>query len=179
MMKLTFGPRGTWRLEWQRKLIKVTCSIFPDTERSWWKEKNTPGSLIKMQEKVNTAFSSPPLLLLYSLFSWSIWEPLKEPVKCGLSGMNKPRWDIFRLCLVGFLHLNKQFVVVPVIPPPLAKVDSNTRPCSKLGGAILIGGEGGGGCYISQICDKLKCSAILSKKGQFLAAVSQHFCRWL
>ena len=27
-------------------------------------------------------------LLLYSLFCWSIWEPLKKPSKCRLCGMN-------------------------------------------------------------------------------------------
>ena len=27
-------------------------------------------------------------LLLYSLFCWSIWEPLKKPVQCGLSRIN-------------------------------------------------------------------------------------------
>ena len=40
-------------------------------------------------------------LLLYSLFCWSFCEPLKKPVKCGLSGMNnffetkKPPKDSF------------------------------------------------------------------------------------
>ena len=34
-----------------------------------------------------TAFTTGSLLL-YSLFCWSICEPLKKPVKCGLSGMN-------------------------------------------------------------------------------------------
>ena len=60
-------------------------------------------------------------LLLYSLLSWSFCKPLKKPVKCGLSGMNNfiemkkppkdsfPRLMIFRLCLVGYLHLNKRF----------------------------------------------------------------------
>lgn len=33
------------------------------------------------------------LLLYYSFLSWSIWEPLKKPVKCGLSGINK--WGIW------------------------------------------------------------------------------------
>ena len=60
-------------------------------------------------------------LLLYSLFCWNFWEPLKKPVKCGLSAMNNfikmkktsedsfPRLKIFRLCLVGYLHLSKRF----------------------------------------------------------------------
>ena len=39
-------------------------------------------------------------------------------------------------------------------PPPLIKVASNTRPCSKLGGTTLNGREEGGQYYISQTCDQ-------------------------
>ena len=43
-------------------------------------------------------------------------------------------------------------LVIP--PPPLIKVASNTRPCSKLGGTTLNGREEGGQYYISQTCDQ-------------------------
>ena len=39
-------------------------------------------------------------------------------------------------------------------PPPLIKVASNTKPCSKLGGTTLNGREEGGQYYISQTCDQ-------------------------
>ena len=39
-------------------------------------------------------------------------------------------------------------------PPPLIKVASNTRLCSKLGGTTLKGREEGGRYYISQTCDQ-------------------------
>ena len=39
-------------------------------------------------------------------------------------------------------------------PPPLIKVASNTRPCSKLGGITLNGREKGGQYYTSQTCDQ-------------------------
>ena len=45
--------------------------------------------------------------------------------------------------------------LVLVIPsPPLIKVASNTRPCSKLGGTTLNGREEGGQYYILQTCDQ-------------------------
>ena len=39
------------------------------------------------------------------------------------------------------------------LPPPLIKVNSNTRSCSKLGGTTLNEREEGGQYYISQTCD--------------------------
>ena len=44
-------------------------------------------------------------------------------------------------------------LVLMIPPPPLVKVASNTRSCSKLGGTTLSGREEGGECYISQTCD--------------------------
>ena len=45
--------------------------------------------------------------------------------------------------------------LVLVVPtPPLIRVASNTRPCSKLGGTTLNGKEEGGQYYISQTCDQ-------------------------
>ena len=45
-------------------------------------------------------------------------------------------------------------LVLVIPPPPLIKVASNTRPCSKLGGTTLNGREEGGQYYIPQICDQ-------------------------
>ena len=62
-------------------------------------------------------------------------------------------------------------------PPPLFKVASNTRQCSKLGGTTLNGGEEEGG-LLFYLTD-LWLAAIWSKTGCFLVSVSQHFCNWL
>ena len=43
-------------------------------------------------------------------------------------------------------------LVIP--PPPLIKVASNTRPCSKRGGTTLNWREEGGQYYILQTCDQ-------------------------
>ena len=43
-------------------------------------------------------------------------------------------------------------LVLVIPPPPLIKVASNTRPCSKLGGTTLNGREEGGQYYISHTC---------------------------
>ena len=45
-------------------------------------------------------------------------------------------------------------LVLVIPPPPLIKVASNTRPCSKLGGTTLNRREEGGQYYISQTCDQ-------------------------
>ena len=59
-----------------------------------------------------------------------------------------------RHCTV-FWHKWPVYDLVLVIPPPpLIKVASNTRPCSKLGGTTLNGREEGGQYYISQTCDQ-------------------------
>ena len=44
-------------------------------------------------------------------------------------------------------------LVLVIPPPPLIKIASNTRPCSKLGGTTFNGREEGGQCYMSQTCD--------------------------
>ena len=50
-------------------------------------------------------------------------------------------------------------VVLVIPPPPLIKVASNTRPCSKLGGTTFNGKEEGGQYYISQTCDQQRLEA--------------------
>ena len=45
-------------------------------------------------------------------------------------------------------------LVLVIPPPPLIKVATNTRPCSKLGGTTLNGREEGGQYYILQTCDQ-------------------------
>ena len=45
-------------------------------------------------------------------------------------------------------------LVLVIPPPPLIKVASNTRPCSKLGGTTLNGRDEGDQYYISQTCDQ-------------------------
>ena len=60
----------------------------------------------------------------------------------------------FRHCTVFWHRWPVLDLVLVVPPPPLIKVSSNTRPCSKLGGIILNGREEGGQYYISQTCDQ-------------------------
>ena len=38
-------------------------------------------------------------LLLYSLICWSIWEPLKKPIKCWLCGMNNFKGGYYHILL--------------------------------------------------------------------------------
>ena len=100
------------------------------------------------------------LLLYYSFLSWSIWEPLKKPVKCGLSGIDK--WVIWpkmrhsrsgiwllsqnadqhhnRKDLGGglFYHFNCQLIYWEIWPKVFKKVK-----CPGVCGARW--GEGGGG----------------------------------
>ena len=59
-----------------------------------------------------------------------------------------------RYCTVFWHKWPFHDFVVVIPPPPLIKVASNTRPCSKLGGTTLNGREEGGQYYISQTCDQ-------------------------
>ena len=99
------------------------------------------------------------LLLYYSFISWSIWEPLKKPVECGLSGINKwgiwpkmrhSRSGIWLLSqnadqhhnwkdLAGglFYHFNCQHIYWGIWPKVFDKV--------KCPGVCRAGGKGGGG----------------------------------
>ena len=63
-------------------------------------------------------------------------------------------------------------LVLVILPSPLIKVASNTRPCSKFGGKTLNWREEGGQYYISQICDQERFEA---RKAVFFVGVSQHF----
>ena len=52
-------------------------------------------------------------------------------------------------------------LVIP--PPPLIKVVNNTRPCSKLGGTTLNGGEEGGERFeVKKVCFTLYCLTIFA-----------------
>ena len=55
-----------------------------------------------------------------------------------------------RHCTVFWHKWPVHDLVLVIPPPPLIKVASNTRPCSKLGGTTLNGREEGGQYYISQ-----------------------------
>ena len=52
--------------------------------------------------------------------------------------------NYLRHCTVFWLKWPVHDLVLVTPPPPLFKVASNTRPCSKLGGTTLNGGEEGG-----------------------------------
>ena len=58
-----------------------------------------------------------------------------------------------RHCTVFWLKWPVHDLVLVNPPPPLIKVASNTRPCSKLGGTTLNGREEGVQYFISQTCD--------------------------
>ena len=56
-------------------------------------------------------------LFCWSLFCWSIWRPLKRPLNVGFlawtlllkwTNLRQTAFRDFRLCLVGYLHLNKR-----------------------------------------------------------------------
>ena len=59
-----------------------------------------------------------------------------------------------RHCTVFWHKWPVHDLVLVIPPPPLIKVASNTRPCSKLGGTTLNGREEGGQYYILQTCDQ-------------------------
>ena len=59
-----------------------------------------------------------------------------------------------RHCTVFWHKWPVHNLVLVIPPPPLIKVASNTRPCSKLGGTTLNGREEGGQYYILQTCDQ-------------------------
>ena len=58
-----------------------------------------------------------------------------------------------RHCTVFWHKWPVHDLVLVIPPPPLIKVASNTRPCSKLGGTTLNWREEGGEHYVSQTCD--------------------------
>ena len=56
-------------------------------------------------------------LFCWSLFCWSIWRPLKRPLNVSFlawtlllkwTNLRQTAFRDFRLCLVGYLHLNKR-----------------------------------------------------------------------
>ena len=59
-----------------------------------------------------------------------------------------------RHCTVFWRKWPVHDLVRVIPPPPLIKVATKPRPCSKLGGTTLNGREGGGQYYISQTCDQ-------------------------
>ena len=59
-----------------------------------------------------------------------------------------------RHCKVFWHKWPVHYLVLFISPPPLIKVASNSRPCSKLGGTTLNGREEGGQHCISQTCDQ-------------------------
>jgi len=92
------------------------------------------------------------------------WAQMNKLVFISMPPTGRLR-DLCRSVLRCFNQLQKHFrhstlfwikwplhdLVLVIPPPPLVKVASNTRPCPKLGGTILNGGEGGGECYISHL----------------------------
>ena len=72
-------------------------------------------------------------------------------------------------------------------PPPLMKVASNTRPCSKLGGTTLNwggGGGGGGGREVSVISHRPVTSSDLKHErlfflGSFSTVLQLVVAKWL
>ena len=64
-----------------------------------------------------------------------------------------------RHCTVFWHKWPVHDLVLVISPPPLIKVASNTRPCSKLGGTTFNGREEGGQYYISQTCDQQRFEA--------------------
>ena len=64
-----------------------------------------------------------------------------------------------RHCTVFWHKWPVHGLVLVIPPPPLIKVASNTRPCSKLGGTTFNGREEGGQYYISQTCDQQRFEA--------------------
>ena len=63
----------------------------------------------------------------------------------------KSSWDY---CTVFWRKWPVHDLVLVILPPPLIRVASNTRPYSKLGGTTLNGRQEGGQYYILQTCDQ-------------------------
>ena len=112
---------------------------------------------------------------------------------CFINGIKKLTWPFWKNLKLAFevfevlkpvaKLLGTRFVMfiwpvhdlVLVIPhSPLYKVGSSKRPCWKLRGATLTGGEGGEGgegvLYLREVWR----AAIWGKKGQFFFKVPQH-----
>ena len=77
---------------------------------------------------------------------------------CPVFSAKLKRYNQLQKCLrhstVFWYKWSVHDLVLVIPPPPLIKVASNTRPCSKLGGTTLNGREEGGQYYISQTCDQ-------------------------
>ena len=73
-----------------------------------------------------------------------------------------------RHCTIFWLKWPVHDLVLVIPSPTLIKSASNTRPCSKLGGTTLNGGEEGGEC----ISTDLWLAVIWSRKGWFFVEVS-------
>ena len=77
---------------------------------------------------------------------------------CPVFSAKLKRYNQLQKCLrhstVFWYKWSVHDLVLVIPPPPLIKVASNTRPCSKLGGTTLNWREEGGQYYISQTCDQ-------------------------
>ena len=67
--------------------------------------------------------------------------------------MRQPVTKVLETLAVFWLKWPVHDLVLVTSPPPLFKVASNTRPCLKLGGTTLNGGEEGDHYFISQTYD--------------------------
>ena len=74
-------------------------------------------------------------------------ERLRELCRSVVSCFNQLQKYLTRRRLF-WLKWSVHDLVLVISPPSLVKVASNTRPCLKLGGITLNGGEGGVDCYI-------------------------------
>ena len=77
----------------------------------------------------------------------------------------QPVAKILSYCILIGFQVKWPFHVPVISPPPLVKVVSNTRPCSKLG-VTTFSGEGGG--------NKCVTSSDLKEKGRF-SSMSEYF----
>ena len=83
-------------------------------------------------------------------FRWRAQCDKRQKIKTTYNQLQK----YLRHCTVFWHKWPVHDLVFVIPPPPLIKVASNTRPCSKLGGTTLNGWEEGGQYYISQTCDQ-------------------------
>ena len=139
------------------KGLKGKRASLPVDVCIWW--CSVPyGSYLSRISATAWCLSAPPQGLCLSLAagnlprsgaSWnenkdySCYQGTVRPVKF------KDTWEAGTY--LGLHGLSQTFVCDS--PSPIFKVASNTRPCSKLGGTTLNGGEGREKCYVWEMSD--------------------------
>ena len=93
-------------------------------------------------------------IFIATWFIWYFQESSSSIYNPGLRSRYNQLQKYLRHCTIFWHKWPVHDLVLVIPPPPLIKVASNTRPCSKLGGTTLNGREERGQYYISQTRDR-------------------------